>query len=139
MSEQKHVWFLMGIKPGENNLLLFAMNWSEQGPEFATEHEPRALAAMKKRVPKEIEGFRLHACRMTLYNDPAHLQKEAKRWREELRRFFARCDLTVVEQKDLIEELREKLLSRFREIEDSKAGIKPLPESLWGKSNLKLK
>jgi hypothetical protein len=41
----------------------------------------------------------------------------------------------VVEQKDLIEGFREKLLGKFRELEDSKTGTIPLPESLWGKKS----
>lgn len=136
MKEPEHVWFLLGVKPAEMLLTVFAMGVSSQHLELATEHEPKALAMLKKRLPEseDTEGFKFHACRFTIGGDDATLIKESKRWREEFRRFLARCDLTVVEQKEMVEAFAEATLELTRETLDAEVGIRPLSESLWGKT-----
>ena len=140
MKEPEHLWFLLGVEPQEMKLWLCAMGGSSTNPELATEHEPRALAVLKKHlaesggineVPKELA---FHACRLTLDGDePANVYKERKRWTGEFRRFLARCGLTQIEQKDMINAFAAELLSLVREKADAEAGVKPLSESLWGK------
>lgn len=136
MEEQAYVWFLLGLKPGENSLVVFNMGRSIQNPELLTEHEPRALAVLKKDLPesKDTEGFKLHACRLAVGDDrPSQLYKERKRWRDEFRRFLAKCDLTLVEQNEMIETFAEETINLIRDGGDGEARIRPLSQSMWGK------
>ncbi len=139
MEKIEYVWLLLGVKPEEMFMKVYAIGFSDKCPELDTEHEPRALGVLKKQIPEDedIEGFKFHACRMTLYRDKhlkrAHVPKESKRWRDEMRRFLARCGLTVVEQKDMVEVFREGMLNFIRDLKHKGIGIAPLSESMWGK------
>ena len=140
MKEPDYVWFLLGVKPMEMLLMVFAMGWSRKHPELATEHEPRALTVLKKQIPEteDTKGFKFHACRLTIYSDDSldriHSHKESKRWRDEFRRFLARSGLTLVEQKEMMEPVAESMLNLIRETDDAAVSIRPLSQSLWGKA-----
>lgn len=136
MTEQRYVWFLLGLKAEDNSLRVFAMGRSVHNPELKTEHEPRALAVLKKGLPKSenTEGFTLHASRISLGGtDPNHVRKERKRWRDEFQQFLAKGGLTLVEQLDMIEAFAEETLNFMRGALDTKADMPPVSESLWGK------
>lgn len=139
MKERKHIWFLLGLQPAEMRLDVLERGSSDKNPELDTEHEPRALAVLKKQLPESERSvdYKFHALRLTIHGDARidsmYVRQESKRWRAEFRRFLARCGLTLVEQNNMIETFAESMQNRIREIKDEEVGAIPLSQSLWGK------
>ncbi|MES2203156.1 MAG: hypothetical protein V4474_02455 [Patescibacteria group bacterium] len=136
MAEPHYLWYLLGIKPFGDTLKCFAFGGSRDHPELVTEYEPIGLAFLKNRLPKDqehsTEGYILHACRITVHStDP---NQERGRCRGEFLRFLERAGMTRLEQEGTIKAFVERLTFILREGADERAGIRPLAESLWGKS-----
>lgn len=136
MGEPHYIWFLLGIRPWENTLKAFAFGGSKDHPELLTEYEPLGLAFLKKRLPNDQEydtrGYILHACRISLGANP---EQERQRCRAEFLRFLERGGMTRLEQEETINAFAERVAQIMRKGIDERAGVRPLAESLWGRTN----
>ncbi|HEV8666820.1 MAG TPA: hypothetical protein VN665_03160, partial [Candidatus Paceibacterota bacterium] len=90
MKEPEHLWFLLAIRPGDMTLNVLAVGESGKYPELLTEHEPRALAFLKNKIPgdEDVMGYKFHACRFTIHDDKdTRFKNDTERLIKEFGRF----------------------------------------------------